>query len=447
MNDERIKVLRDLDTKLAIIKLSIPAIIGFLVMAIYNMVDTIFVSWIDYKGAGAVQVAYPIMMIGGAIGLAFGIGGGSYISRLLGEHKIKKANAVIILSFCTSIVVGLLYVAVVLYFLNPILKAFGAEKDMMVFARDYAYYIVIGTIFIIPSMVFNNSLRAEGSSKYSMIGMAVGSIINIILDPLFIFTFDMGIKGAAIATMISQIISLFILVQYYLRKKTILQLSLSNLKIDCKIYAEILKIGVPTFFRQILFSISMAVLNKSAAIVGGDYLLSAVGISLKVTAVPTYIIFGLGQGIQPVVGYNFGANNLNRVRSAERHGLKISFGITFINTIILLVYAKPILHLFTDEIHVYTYGIFALRALSISLIFMAVSNTIAIIFQAIGHKRVSLLFSVLRQGILFIPAILILSAVFGEKGLLLSQLIADILTFFISMVIYIRFIRKNEIDF
>ncbi len=443
MNDKRIIILRDMNEKKAIIKLSMPAIIGFLVMALYNLADTIFVSWLDYKGAGAVQIVYPIMMIGGAIGLAFGIGGASYISRLLGENKIKKASTVVIVSLFTSIVVGTFYVLIVLYNLNATIRTFGAEGDMLVFTFDYAFYIVIGTIFVIPSMVFNNSLRAEGSSRYSMMGMAFGSIINIILDPLFIFTLKMGIKGAAIATMISQIISLLILMQYYLRKKTVLKLHISYFTIDFKIYREIFKIGTPTFFRQILFSVSMAVLNKNASIVGGDYLLSAIGIALKVVAVPTYIIFGMGQGIQPVVGYNFGAKNKVRVKNAEKYGLSMTFFVTLINSIIIIVFTNDILSLFTNDIGVLQYAVLAIRVFSFGLIFMALSNTIAIIFQAIGHGRISLLFSVLRQGILFIPLIILLSKLFAETGLIFSQFMADVLTCIISIIIYIIY-RKKE---
>ncbi len=188
MSDKRIDILKNMDTGKAITKLAIPAIVGFMVMAIYNVADTLFVSWWNYKGAGAVQVIFPIMMIASAIGLTFGIGGGSYISRLLGREKQERANSVVTTSLFTALVIAVFYIAIVLYFMEDIVAMFGASGDMIKLSADYGFYIVMGAMFVIPSMVLNNSLRAEGSAKFSMMGMGLGSLINIFLDPIFIFT-------------------------------------------------------------------------------------------------------------------------------------------------------------------------------------------------------------------------------------------------------------------
>ncbi len=442
IDDKRIEVLRDMDTGKAIIKLALPAILGFVVMAVYNVVDTLFVSWWSYEGIAATQVVFPIMMVSSALGLTFGIGAGSYISRLLGEENKKRANAVLSTSLYTSLIIAVLYVALLLPNLRAIVISFGAVDNIVNLSVDYGFYIVIGALFIIPSMVFNNSLRAEGSAKYSMIGMAIGAVVNIILDPIFIFSLDLGVKGAAMATALSQLVSVLVLYAFYLRKKSMINLHFKYFKFDLVIYKEVFKVGLPTFFRQILFAFSMALLNNSAGAMGGDYLLSAMGIGIKVSSMVGYFIFGMGQGLQPVVGYNFGAKNLERVFSAQKNGMKQTFFGSLVGVIILLVFTGPILRFFTDEVEVLEYGYMLMRLFSIALLFMAVSNTVAVVFQALGYGKASLFFSVLRQGILLIPAILILPRFYGVYGVILAQPFADALTFLISICIYIPFIKK-----
>ncbi len=444
MEDKRIKILRDMDTGKAITKLAIPAIIGFLVMAIYNVADTFFVSRWSYKGAGAVQVIFPIMMIASAIGLALGVGGGSYISRLLGKNEKEEASRVVSTALFTGIGIAIVYIIICVLKLDYIVQKFGAEGEMVQLAMKYGKYIVIGAIFVIPSMILNNAQRAEGSAKFSMIGMGLGSLINIGLDPIFIFTFDLGLEGAALATMLSQAISCTILYQFYLRKKTVLRIAFKYFKPSFDLYQEILKIGLPTFFRQILFSVAMGLLNDGATKVGGDYLLSAMSIAIKVTSIQGFFIFGLGQGLQPVVGYNYGANNMKRVFSAQKHGFIKTFRATVIGVLVMTVFAKQIMMFFTDELPVINYGILAIRGLAFALLFMSISNTIAIIYQAVGHAKASMLFSVLRQGVFWIPALILMPKYFGATGLVYSQLIADVLTVIVSMIVYIPYVAKER---
>ncbi len=445
MQDKRIKLLRDVDTGDAITKLAVPAIIGFMVMALYNVADTVFVSWWGYKGTAAVQVVFPIMMISSAVGLTLGIGGGSYISRLLGKNDIKMANSVVSLSLVTGIITGIVYVVTVIYFLKDIVKLFGASGEIIQLSMDYGFYIVIGSFFVIISMILNNSLRAEGSANYSMIGMGIGSIINIVLDPIFIFTLDLGLEGAAIATIISQGISCGILYYFYLVNKTVLKISFSNIKFSIDIYKEIFQIGLPTFFRQVLFSVSMGMLNQGADMTGGAYLLSAMGISIKITSLIGFFIFGMGQGLQPVVGYNFGADNMRRVLEAQRHGFIKTVRGTIIGILFLMVFAENIVKLFTDEHQVVIYGTYSIRVLSVGLLCMAISNTVVVVFQAIGHGKAAMLFSVLRQGILLIPAIIIMTKFFNAEGLIWSQTVADILTLVISLCVYLPFIKREKL--
>ncbi len=444
MEDRRIEVLRDMDIGKAIGKLSLPAIIGFMVMGLYNVADTIFVSQWSYQGAAAVQVVFPIMMMASAIGLAFGIGGGSYISRLMGEDRIKRANEVLSTCFFSAMAIAVLYIVVVLWNLRDVVVKFGAADDIIVLSYTYGYYIVLGAIFVVPSMVFNNSLRSEGSARFSMIGMLFGTLLNIVLDPIFIFVLGLGLKGAAIATVISQGISTGILFLFYLRKKTVVSLGLRYFRADVDIYREVLKIGLPTFFRQLLFSVSMGVLNQNATRVGGDYLLSAISIAMKTSTIPLFFVLGMGQGIQPVVGYNFGADNRKRLLLAQKQGMKVTFLGAAFGAVVLFVLAKPIIMIFTEEPTVVGYGIYTIRAMAFGLVCTSISNTIAVVYQAVGNGRAALLFSVLRQGILLIPSILILSRLYLQWGVILSQPVADLLTLVISLLVYVPFVQRQK---
>lgn len=444
MEDKRIKILRDMDTGKAVSKLSMPATVGFMVMGIYNVVDTIFVSWWNYKGAGAVQIIFPLMMVSSAVGLTLGVGGGSFISRLLGKNDTEEANAVVTTSLITGLIIGFLYVIPSLIYMEPLLRLFGAEGEMLDFSMQYGKYILMGSLFVILSMIFNNALRAEGSAKFSMLGMGIGSLINIALDPLFIFTFQMGIEGAAIATLLSQGISFALLFHFYLRKKTLLRLSPGYFKPSLKMYAEISKIGLPTFFRQILFSISMGLLNEGARKLGGDYLLSAMAIALKVSSVQGFIIFGLGQGLQPVVGYNYGAGNMERVFSAQKHGFIKTLRISAILALLMTLFARQVMGLFTAEREVIEYGVLAIRSLSFASIFMGISNTVGVVFQSVGHAKAALLFSVLRQGFFLIPAIQFLPIFYGSVGLIHAQLVADVLTVFASVLVYVPYLKAEK---
>ncbi len=444
MEDNRIYILKEMPVGKAITKLALPAIIGFMVMAIYNATDTFFISRWNYKGASAAQVLFPIMMIGSSIGLSFGIGSGSYISRLLGKNSKDRATSVVSTSFFSAILVAIFYVSIVYYFLPFMVKLFGAKGEILGLSVDYGKYIVIGAMFVIPSMVLNNSLRAEGSAKLSMIGMGLGSLINIIIDPIFIFTFDMGIKGAAIATFISQGISLLILSQWYLRKKTVLNLSYKYFKFEVSIYKEIFKIGLPTLFRQLLFSVSMGMVNTASMKYGSYMLLSAMGISQKISSIPMFFIFGMGQGLQPVVGYNFGAKNSKRVLMAEKEGMKKTFRGALIFSIILFIFARILMNAFVTEPKVIEYGVLIIRFTAFGILFTSISNTIAVIFQALGFAKISLMFSVLRQGILLIPMILVFPYLFGDLGVILSMFFADLFTLIISVIVYIPYLQKER---
>jgi len=447
MNDKRINLMKNEKVSKAINKMAAPAIIGMLVMAIYNVVDSIFVSWISEEGyeVAATQVVMPIMLIASSIGLALGMGGGSYISRLLGKNDKIEANKVASVSFFSGIVLGLIVTTINIILLEPILNLFGADVNTLELAKDYGQYIVIGYAFTILNMITNNLLRSEGSAKYSMIGMAIGSILNIILDPIFIFVFGWGIAGAAIATTLSQIVSTGILLSFYFRKKTIMRISPKDFKPSVSIYKEILKVGIPTFLRQMLVSVSIGILNNAASDISTD-VVTAIGIITRVSMIPMYIVFGFGQGFQPVAGYNYGAGNKDRVIDSFKYAVKVSITIMAVSCLLFLVFGNVVFTIYNASESVTNYGLIGLKYYAIALLFMGISNTIAVFYQALGRGLEALILSVARQGLFFIPLILILPGVLGVDGVLISQAIADLLTVLLSIGLIAPFILNNKID-
>ncbi len=448
MDDKRINLLKNEKISKAVNAMAAPAILGMLVMAVYNVVDSIFVSWLGSAEIAATQVVLPIMLIASAIGLAFGMGGGSYISRLLGSNKGKEANKVASVSFFTGLIVGLVVIIANLIFLEPVLNFFGANDSTLELAKEYGRFIIVGYVFTILNMVMNNSLRSEGSSKYSMIGMAFGSILNIVLDPILIFVFDLGIEGAAIATTISQAASTLLLLSFYIRKKSIVKIGIQYFKPSVAIYKEILIVGIPTFFRQILMSISIGLLNSATQIAGNldTEFLAAISIVIRVTMIPNYIIFGYGQGFQPVAGYNYGAKNKERVMGAFKYSLKIQTYIMIGSLILLNVFGGLIFTIYQSSEVVTDFGLSTLRWYTIGMLFLGVSNTISVFYQALGRGTEALILSVSRQGLFFIPFILFLPRVFGVDGVMMAQTASDLFTLILSISFMIPFITNKKID-
>ncbi len=442
MKESKIAILRDGDIKTAINKMSIPAIVGLLIMALYNIADTMFVSWISSDATSATQIIFPLMLFASAIGLTFGVGAGSYISRLLGKNDIKEANKVSSTSFFSALAIGIIFTVINLLFAEEIFRVFGANDDIIDLTLAYGNTIIIGYSFSILNMVFNNQLRAEGSAKYSMIGMIIGSVLNIVLDPILIFGLDMGIQGAAIATTFSQLVTTIILVSIYLKGKTVIKINLSHFKPSKSIYKEIFVVGIPTLFKQLLVSVSIILLNIAAVSVGGNDLLAAVGILFKVTILPIYIIFGLGQGLQPVAGYNYGANKQDRVMEALRYTIKLCNIVGIVTFIAFFFFGESIFSIFKQGTYISQLGAKGLKYYSIGILSLGITNTITMFYATIGKGTESLILSTTRQGVFFIPIVLILPDLIGIDGVLLAQPIADVLTFILAVAMITPFVRK-----
>ncbi len=426
----------------AVNTVSLPAISGLLIMALYNIVDTMFVSWIGTEATGATQIVMPIVMLASSIGLAIGVGGGTVISRLLGQKEYEKASRLSSTLLLIGTVTGIVFIALNLIFLDSVLLFFGATSDVYTLAEEYGVFIILGGIFLIANMIMNNMLRPEGSALISMWGMAAGAVLNIVLDPLFIFSFGWGIRGAAIATTLSQGVTALILLSAYLRHKTVCSIGFRYITLDWQLLKGTLTVGIPTFFKQLLFSLSMAVMNQYSITYGGADLQATTGILLRVTMLPTYVIFGLGQGAQLVIEFNQGAGNMSRARRAFYYALKAGALMMTLNAVLLLFGAGIIMDLFKASSEVTAYAVTGQKAGALGLFLYSFSNTITILFQALGRGMESLILSTARQGFILIPLIIIIGKFYGSTGVLLAQTAADVLTFIISTVFVIPLLRE-----
>lgn len=446
--NDRSKRLGEGDVKKVIISMAIPSIIGMVINGVYNIADTIFVGRLGTSAVGAVAVVFPLFMIIGAVGLAIGVGAGSYISRLLGQGRTEYAERTLITASVTVIGLGLLLALIGSRFIEPILKLFGASDTIMPFAIDYAYYLVIWSPIVMLKMALNNMLRAEGSAKASMYALVTGAVLNVVLDPIFIFVFDMGIVGAAVATIIGQAFAVAYQLWYYFTGRSHLKLSLKNLQPSLSIYQQIMVIGIPVFATQALNSIAMAMINNAASPYG-DAAVAAMGIVNRVMSIAMFAVIGFGQGFQPVAGFNYGAKKHERLWEAIRFSVKSVTGFTIIAGTMFFVAAPVIISVFTKELEVIELGRRALRAYSVPFPLLGFQMIYFSLFQALGKAIPAALLSLSRQGLLLIPLVLILPSYLGVNGVVFAQPIADGLTLVMTTVLAIvinRQLKQEEFD-
>ncbi|MCS4470214.1 MATE family efflux transporter [Clostridium botulinum] len=420
-----------------LLKLSVPAIIAMLINAIYNIVDTMFVGMLNNTSAiAAVSIVYPLFMFIGAIGVMFGAGGASYLSRLLGEKKKEEADKTLTSTIIIGCIFSLIFTVICIIFLEQFLLMYGATETTMPYAKEYGYTIVAGSIFTIGTAIMSNTIRAEGNSKYSMIATCIGGVINIILDPIFMFKFGMGIKGAAVATVISQLVSFIFLLRYYYSKKSYVKLGIKFLKPTVNMFVEILKIGIPIFVTQVLASFALGFMNLGAKPYG-DAAVAAMGIVFRVMSIGFYIVFGIGQGFQPVAGYNYGAKNFTRLKEAVKLSIKWSIISGIVISILFIVFAEGCMLIFTRDREVINIGIKAFRAASLLFPLFGYVNTYAVLYQALGKALGAFILSISRQGIFYIPLMYILPKFMGLAGVIFCQTAADGLAFIETFIMAI----------
>ena len=428
--------------------LAVPTVISMLVTAIYNTADTYFVAMLnDTSATGAVGVVFSLMALMQATSFAIGLGSGSWISRLLGQKKYDEAGEVGSTGLLMAFVFGSLLLLYGAFFdTAPLLRLIGATETILPYADAYAGFILYGAPSMMCSFVLNNLLRSEGKAKYSMIGIAFGGVLNVFLDPVFILPWGLGLEvaGAALATAVSQTVSLIILLVPYLRGRTEVKLRLSYVSRSAARYVTILKNGIPSFARQGLSSISSILLNKGAAIAAGvfaDQAIAAMSIVTKVTMMVFSIVIGIGQGYQPVLGYNYGAKRFDRAREAMFFMIKACTVVITAFSALCFFAAPQIIGVFgsaKSDPDVLRFGVFAFRAQCVSLPLVPLGVAANMTFQSTGQAGRATFLSSCRQGVFLVPLLLVLPRAAGISGVMLSQPIADVLTF----IVCIPFVRK-----
>ncbi len=434
-NDAEIRMMKDERIPKVLFKLGMPTMIGMLVSALYNVVDAYFVGGLGTSQMGAVSIAFPIGQIIVGLAMVFGSGAASYISRLLGEGNERQANRTASTSLFSSLIVGVITIAFSLCFLDNILVSLGATDTILPYARAYAAIYIAGSILNIYNITMNNIITSEGAARITMISMLLGGGLNVILDPIFIYPLGLGIRGAAIATVISQAATSLLYIWYISRKKGYLRFSLRDFAFDMTIYSEVFKVGIPTLVFQLLASASMGLTNAAASNYG-DSAVAAMGIVTRVLALGTFVVFGYMKGFQPVAGYNYGAKRYDRLNEATRVSLKWATWFCGILGLIMMVFPSAIVSLFSkDDVRVIDIGGKALRASGIVFIFFGFQIVYAVLFLALGKAKEGGLLSISRQGVFFIPAILILPRLMGLSGVIYAQPVADLLTVVLTAVL------------
>lgn len=433
----RIYLLEEASEASTLLKLGIPTMIGMLISALYNVIDAYFVGGLGLSQMGAVSVVFPIVQIIIGLGMMFGAGASSYISRLLGKGDNGQADRTASTALFSGIIVGAVIIAGILVFLTPVLTALGATDTILPYAKTYAKIYVTGSIINVFTVSMNNLLTAQGATRFTMIAMLTGSAANVILDPILIYGMDLGIQGAAIATVISLCISMALYIGYIGKRKGVLRLSLKKITFSKKIYGEILKIGIPVLLFQVLASASMGLIN-TAAKPYGDYAVAAMGAVTRIMTVGTYVVFGFLKGFQPFAGYNFGARQFGRLKKAIRLCLIWSTTFCVIAAIVLILFSNQIVSLFGNDLDMIALAGRALRLNAVLFVTFGFQMVYATLYLAIGKSLIGSILSLSRQGIFFLPLIVILPRILGVLGVISVQPVADFLTTVITIIFAVR---------
>ncbi|NQU97941.1 MATE family efflux transporter [Candidatus Woesearchaeota archaeon] len=424
-------------------KQSMPAIIGLLVVSLYNLVDTIFIGrGVGSLGIAGLAITFPIQMIAMAISQTIGIGSASIISRSIGAKKFNVAEKTLGNLFSLVLIVGSALTVIGLAFLTPILKIFGATKTILPYATDYMTIIIYGSILLLFAFSANNLIRAEGNAKFSMIVMALSAVLNIILDAIFIFGFDMGMKGAALATVIAQGSSALLVLFYFLIGKSSIKFYWKNMLLDFKIVMETFSIGVSSFARMAAASVMSIFLNHSLAFYGGDIAIAAMGVVNRLFSIIFLPIIGLVIGMQPIVGYNYGAKNYKRTKSSINLSVKVSTLISIASFVILMAFAEPIVKVFTNDLELIALSVRITKIVILAMPIIGFQIIAGGMYQSMGKAKKAFVLSILRQVIFLIPLILIMPLFFKLDGLFYAFPMADFLAGAITAMILMRELKN-----
>lgn len=443
MNDKK-SLFTDAPISEAVTKMALPCVISSLILIIYNMADTFFVGQTQNAfQVAAVSLTNPVFVLFIAGANLLGIGGSAMISILLGQNKKEKVKSVS--SFCcyASIIIGILSCLLILIFMNPLLKLLGSSPDTYQFSKDYLFYIALGGPFILFSNAFGHIVRGEGASNISMIGGLIGTIVNIILDPIFILTLNMGTAGAAIATVIGNIAGCLYYLWYFNKGESSLSLNPCYLAGEKKIMLQTTNIGIPSGINSALMSVSTILFNN-VVVSYGDTPLAAMGIVTKIYLLIVFIHMGISNGVQPLLGYNYGCGNHKRFFSILKFSALCTVVLGTILSGVCIVFRYPIIRLFIYNTSVINYGAKMLMATSLAgpvlgILFLCITS-----IQALNNPFSSTMLSVCRQGIFFIPLLYALNFLFGLTGVIYTQTVTDYLTVIISVFFLKSSLKKMK---
>ncbi|GAB6154102.1 MATE family efflux transporter [Desulfosporosinus burensis] len=418
-----------------LLKFSIPAIIGMLVNGLYNIVDRIFVGHgVGSLALSGIAISFPFALAVMAFGMLIGIGATAVISIRLGQQKNEEAELIVGNAFVLLVAISLLITLLGYVFMDPLLLLFGASSDVFPYAKEFLTFLLWGTVFQTVGFGMNNFIRAEGNPRVAMYTMILGAVLNTILNPIFIFGLHLGIAGSALATVISQFITAVWVLSYFLGNRALLKLRLRNLRLKWVIVKDILAIGISPFSMQLVGSIVTIILNKTLVSYGGDLSIAAMGVINSIAMLIFMPIFGLGQGAQPILGYNYGARNYGRVK----HTLKLSMigatGIMILGFLLVELFPVALMALFSQDLELVRLGSFGLRIFLMMLPLIGFQVMAVNYFQATGKPRKSLFLSLSRQLIFLVPMILILPKFWGVTGVWFAGPVADLASFGLTVL-------------
>ncbi len=421
-------------------EMAVPTIVSMMVTACYNMADTFFVGKINNSATGAVGVAFSLMAIIQAAGFFFGHGSGNYISRKLGQQETENAAKMAATGFFLSLLTGLLITLLGEIFLSPLARLLGSTETILPYARSYLRLILIGAPYMTASFVLNNQLRFQGSATYGMVGIVAGAVLNVGLDPFFIFVLGMGVGGAALATIISQLCS-FVLLLVGCSRGGNLKIRVKNVTMSRPYLREIVKGGLPSLCRQGLASIATICLNRGAGWYG-DAAVAAMSVVSRAMYLAQSVLIGFGQGFQPVCGFNYGAFLYDRVKKAYWFCIKVSTVFLAVVSVAGLLFAPEIVGFFRNDPDVIAFGTSALRLQCCTFFLCGFNMMSSMLTQTINKVREATVLAMARQGLFFIPAVLILPQLIGALGIQLAQPLSDVCAFLLTVPLTRRVLRE-----
>lgn len=441
--EERAEMMRSMPIPKLVCTMAFPTVISMLITTIYNLVDTFFVNYLGISAVAAVGVNSSLDQLIMMAGSLYAVGAASFIARLLGMGRRDHADSVLSTAFFTAFCTGIFIAAVGFTFMEPMVRLFGATDSCVDYSIQYASYILYAAPFMASNFVMNQALRAEGSPLRSMLGMAFGGVLNCALDPIFIFVLDLGVAGASMATAISKCVSFCILISPYIRKKTILRLSVAKIKYERETVVEVVSVGSSSLFRSGFAIIGNMILNRHAGMFS-DACLAAVSAVTRVLNVPFFSILGFSQGFQPVAGFNWGAKIYSRTRASYKFAAKVCVGASTLCGALLFIFADPVISAFNSEqsAEMLKLGMVCLRSQCVALPFHAWCGVINMLCAGIGRAKYALTIATGRQGYCFIPLVYILPPIVGVWGIVTAQAIADMLMIFVTIPILISVLRE-----